>query len=161
MHRHLAVLAGLVITLAVAGPASANSADRFSLSDVIVDAASCGVVLTTVVTGDGTAHLATDGSWLFSQIRIRYAGVAVDPATGRRIQLPARQNLINRGDVIATSGQGIFIRLPGQGVILLDVGHLVFDPGDGTTTKASAQVLAFDDPDLFAKVDAALCGLFD
>jgi hypothetical protein len=161
MYRSLIVLTGLLVALALAGPASANTAERFSFNDVIVDAASCGVVLTTQVSGDVTAHLASDGSWLFSQIKVRYAGTAVAPATGMTIQLPARQNIIDRGEVIATSGQGIFIRLPGRGVLLLDVGHLVFDPGNGSTITASAHVIAFDDPTSAARVDEAICSLFE
>jgi hypothetical protein len=154
-------VAGLLLAHAVAGPVSANTTGRFSFDDVIVDTSSCGVVLTTQVHGDVTAHIANDGTWLVSQIKIRYAGVAVDPATGRTLHLPARQNVMERPDAIATSGQGIFIRVPGQGVLLLDVGHLVFDPTDGSTINASAHVIAFDDPTLEARIDEALCSLFD
>ena len=161
MHRRLSILAALLVTLAVVSPAAANTADRYSFSDVIVDTYSCGVVLTTQVSGEVTAHLGNDGTWLFSQFRIRYAGVAVDPASGRTIELPARQNILERGDVIATSGQGIFIRLPGRGVLLLDVGHLVFDPSDGSTIMVSAHVIPFDDPSSAANIDEAICSLFE
>ena len=161
MRRHLMAITGLLAALALAGPVSANTTERFSFQDVIVDEATCGVVLTTQVSGDVTAHIANDGTWRFSQIKIRYSGVAVDPATGRTLQLPARQNIHERPDVIATSGQGIFIRVPGQGVVLHDNGHLVFDPGDGSTIKASAHVITFDDPTFEARLDAALCSLFD
>lgn len=161
MRRRFTATAGLLIAVAFAGPVSANTAERFSFEDVIVDTASCGVVLTTQVSGQVIAHIANDGTWRFSQIKIRYAGIAVDPATGRTLQLPARQNIHERADIVATSGQGIFILVPGHGVLLHDTGHLVFDPGDGSTIKASAQVIAFDDPTLAARLDAALCGLFD
>jgi hypothetical protein len=160
MHR-LSILAALLVSLAVVSPAAANTAERFLFSEVTVDTASCGVVLTTHVSGDVTAHLANDGSWLFSQVKLRYSGVAEDPSTGRTIELPARQNVVDRGDVIAMNGQGIFIRLPGRGVLLLDVGHLVFDPSDGSTITASAHVIPFDDPAAVTKVDEAICSLFE
>jgi hypothetical protein len=161
MRRRLVAITGLLAALALAGPVSANTTERFSFDDVIVDTSSCGVVLTTQVHGDVTAHIAKDGTWRVSQIKISYAGVAVDPATGRTLQLPARQNIVERPDVIATSGQGFFIRVPGQGVIVHDNGHLVFDPTDGSTIRASAQVITFDDPTFEARLDEALCSLFD
>ena len=161
MRRNLVAITGLLAALSLAGPVSANTTDRFSFHDVIVDEATCGVVLTTQVDGEVVAHIANDGTWRFSQIRIRYSGIAVDPATGETIQLPARQNILERPEVVATSGQGTFLRVPGQGVVLHDNGHLVFDPGDGSTIKASARVATFDDPTFEAKVDAALCSLFD
>ena len=161
MRRSFVAITSLLIAFAFAGPVSANTAEWFSFEDVVVDTASCGVVLTTQVTGSGTAHIADDGTWRFSQIRIRYAGVAVDSATGRTLQLVARQNIHEGANVVATSGQGIFIRVPGQGVLLHDNGHLVFDPGDGSTIKASAHVIAFDDPAFAARLDEALCRLFD
>jgi hypothetical protein len=161
MRRQSMATAGLLAALAFAGPVSANTAERFSFDDVLVYTATCGVVLTTQVSGDGTAHIANDGTWLFTQIRIRYAGLAADPATGRTLQLPARQNIHERPDVVATSGQGTFIRVPAQGVLIQDTGHLVFDPGDGSTIRASAHVIPFDDPTSAARLDQALCQLFD
>jgi hypothetical protein len=161
MHRRLIAAVSLLVALGAAGPVSANTMERFSFEDVIVATSTCGVVLTTQVSGEGTAHLGNDGGWRFSQIKIRYAGVAVDSTTGRTMNLPARQNVIDRGEVIATSGQGTFIRVPGQGALLHDTGHLVFDPGDGSTIKASAHVIPFDDPAVEAMLDEALCSLFD
>lgn len=161
MLRRITAATALFAALALAGPVSANTTERFSFDDVIVDEATCGVVLTTEIFGEVTWHFASDGSWRFGQVKISYSGVAVDPATGRTLRLPARQNIHERPDVIATSGQGIFIRVPGQGVVLHDNGHLVFDPGDGSTIKASAHVITFDDPTFAARLDEALCSLFD
>lgn len=153
--------AGLLLAVAIAVPASANTAERFSFDDVIEDAYSCGVVLTTQVHGDVIVHLATDGTWLGSSIRFRYEGLAVDPATGDAVELAGRQIVAEGTDWIAQRGQGLFIRLAGSGVVLLDVGRLVIDPADDSTLSASAHVIAFDDPDAVARIDGAVCSLFD
>jgi len=57
-------------------------------------------------------------------------------------------------------GQGYFIRVPVKGVVLLDVGRLVFDPETGNTLFQSAGVIPFDE-DTEAATDAAVCSLFD
>jgi hypothetical protein len=156
-----ATLAGLLLVIAIAAPTSANTAERFSFDDVIEDVYSCGAILTTHVHGDVIGHLATDGTWLGSSIRLRYDGLAVDPATGETIELAGRQIVTEGPDAVALLGQGLFIRLGGDGVVLLDVGRLVIDPADGSTLFASAQVIEFDDPDAAARIDAAVCSLFD
>jgi hypothetical protein len=161
MQRRIAAMTGLIAALALAGPASANTIERFPFQEEFVDTASCGVVLTTQISGDVASHFGNDGTWRFTQVKIRYAGVALDTATGATLELPARQNILDSGDVVATSGQGIFIRLAGEGVLLHDNGHLLFNPGDGSTIMASAKVVPFDDPTLAARIDEALCSLFD
>ena len=159
-HRRL-TLAGVVLALAVAAPVSANSSERFSWQEEIVDTSSCGVVLTTTILADVTVHLAGDGSWRSTAIRLRYDGVAVDTTTGASMDLTARQNLTEvPGGPITTRGQGIFLRVPGTGVVLHDVGRLVFDPSDGATLFRSAKVIPFDDPTAGARIDAAVCSLF-
>lgn len=160
-HRSVAGVAGLLLALAVAVPASANSLDRFSFEDVLVETYSCGVVLTTRVHGDGTAHLDAGGEWLFTTVRLSYDGEAFDPATGATIELDARQVITDAPGVATSHGQGIFLRLPGEGVVLHDVGRLVFDPSDGSTIAATPKVIPFDDPDAAAAIDAAVCSLFD
>lgn len=105
--------------------------------------------------------MATDGTWLGSTIRLRYDGLAVDPATGDSVELADRQIVAEGPDAIALIGQGTFIRLGGRGVVLLDVGRLVFDPANGSTLFSSAQAIAFDDPDAAARIDAVVCSPFD
>ena len=139
MRRTLAGSAGLILALAVAVPAAANSTDRFSFDDVSHNEYSCGVLETTQVHG----------------------GLFADPATGATIAAKGRQVLTEQAGSIVLRGQGIFIRVPGKGVVNYDVGRLVFDLPDGTTTFASAKVVPFDDPDASARVDAAVCSLFD
>jgi hypothetical protein len=161
MRHTLAGFAGLILALAVAVPAAANSTDRFSFDDVIHNEYSCGVLETTHVHGDGTASFDADGTWLSTTIRFRYDGLFADPATGATIAATGRQILTEQAGSIVLRGQGIFIRVPGKGVVNYDVGRLVFDLPDGTTTFASAKVVPFDDPDASARVDAAVCSLFD
>jgi hypothetical protein len=153
--------AGLLLAIAIAAPTSANTAERFSFDDVIEDVYSCGATLTTQVHADVIVHLATDGTWLGTSVRVRYDGLAVDPTTGNTIELAGRQIATEGPEAIALLGQGLFIRLGGDGVVLLDVGRLVIDPADGSTLFASAQVIEFDDPDAVARIDAAVCSLFD
>ncbi len=155
------MIAGLLLATAIAAPTSANTTERFSFDDVIENVYSCGAILTTQVHGDVIAHLATDGTWLGSSIRLRYDGLAVDPATGDSIELAGRQIAAEGPDAVALIGQGTFIRLGGRGVVLLDVGRLVFDPTNGSTLFASAQAIGLDDPDAAARIDAAVCSLFD
>lgn len=159
-HRSVAGIAGLLLALALAGPVSANSLDRFSFDDVLVETYGCGVVLTTRVHGDGTAHLDAAGNWRFTTIRLRYDGEAVDPVSGATLELDARQVITEAPGVATSHGQGIFLRLPGTGVVLLDVGRLVFDPADGSTIAATPHVIPFDDPESAAAIDAAVCSLF-
>jgi hypothetical protein len=161
MRHALAGFAGLILAVAVAVPVAANSTDRFSFDDVMHREYSCGVLETTHVHGDGTAYFGADGTWLSTAIRFRYDGVFADPATGTTIGATGRQILAEQAGSIALRGQGTFIRVPGQGVVNLDVGRLVFDLADGTTTFASAKVVTFDDPDAMDRLDAAVCSLFD
>jgi len=158
--RAPATIAGLFLALLLAAPAAANTTDRFTFDDTLVEAYSCGVVITTAVHGVGTAHLTADGTWLWTTIQLQYAGEAMDPASGETIALTGRQVITEAPGAATLRGQGIFIRVAGRGVVLLDVGRLVFDPSTGSTLSASAQVIAFDDPDAAARIDAAVCSLF-
>lgn len=161
MRRYIRPAAGLFLALAVAAPVTANTQDRFTFEDGLAQTYTCGVTLATTVHGDGTARFDANRSWIGTTVRLRYAGIAVDPATGATVELIGRQVIHEAPDQAAAVGQGIFIRLAGEGVVLLDVGRLVFDTSDGSTLFASAQVIAFDDPTIVARVDAAVCSLFD
>lgn len=160
--RHLIRLAaGSLLALAIAAPASADTQDRFMFDDRFVQTFTCGLTLTTDVHGDGMARLDADGLWIGSTVRLRYATVALDPTTGATLELAGRQ-IVHEAPGQATSvGQGFFIRVAGEGVVLHDVGRLVFDPSDGSTSFASARVIPFDDPTAAARIDAAVCSLFD
>ncbi len=164
MYRRRPALAGLALAAAAVAvavaPASANTTERFNFADTIVDRYSCSVTLTTNVQGDGTAHFASDGTWLSALIRVQYQGVVANPATGETIELTGRQIVTDAPGSVTSRGQGMFIRVPGKGVVLQDVGRLVFDPADGSTLAASAHVIRFDDPTAAARIDAAVCSLF-
>ena len=160
-HRSVAGIAGLLLALALAVPVSANSLDRFSFDDVLVETYTCGVVITTRIHGDGIAHLDANGDWLFTSVRLRYAGEAFDPESGATLELESRQILTETPASATSHGQGIFLRLPGEGVVLMDVGRLVFDYTDGSTIAATPHVIPFDDPGSAARIDAAVCSLFD
>jgi len=159
--RRLSLAAGVLLALAVAAPAAANTTERFVLDDTFSNEYSCGVVVTTRAVGDAIAHHGKDVSWLFGTIHIRYLGEGLDPATGEVINLTGRQIMLERPTAVALMGQGTFLHLPGEGVLLEDVGRLVFNPADGSTLTSSAHVIPFDDPTGEARIDVAVCSLFD
>lgn len=160
MRSLVAGSAAVVLALAMAVPAAAATQDRFTVDDVIQNEYSCGVVEVTKVHGDGMRLW--DGDTLLSiSIHFQYDGVFTDPSTGRTITARSHQNVTNRDMIITTRGQGIFLRVGGQGVVFHDVGRLVFDPWDGTTLSATPKVLPFDDPTAGDRIDAAVCSMFD
>jgi hypothetical protein len=161
MKRRIAGLAGLTLALGLAAPVAASTQQQFSFDNVISNVYSCGVIETTLVHADGVDTFGSAGEWLSTSIHFRYDGTLTDPATGRTIAQKGRQNLTIRDGIVASRGQGVFLRLAGEGVVLHDVGRLVFDPGDGSTISASAKVLPFDDPELLERTDAAVCGMFE
>src|SRR5439155_5451277 len=157
----LSGVAGVCLAAALAAPVAANSQLRFTIDDTSVLTHSCGVVETTRIYGRGTASFDVDGTWVGTAIHLTYTGIFTDPATGRTITQVDHQNVTEADGVITMRGQGAFIRLGGEGVLLHDVGRLVFDPSDGSTVSATPKVLTFDDPDAAAKVEAAVCSMFD
>ena len=159
-HRRSLVLA-LVLAGTVASPVSASGVARDSFTEVLVESYSCDVVITTTVHADATIHLADDGTWQSVQLRFRYAGEAVKLGSGETIALTGRQIVTDEAGIITLRGQGLFLHLSGRGVVLHDVGRLVIDGPTGTTLFASARVLPFDDPDAAARIDAAVCSMFD
>jgi hypothetical protein len=161
MKHRVAALAGLALAIGLAVPANASTQDRFTIDDVVIDTFSCGVIETTAIHGDGTAWFDADGNLTVVSIHFRYDGTFVDPASGRTIYQTARQNVTDQGDRIVTRGQGTFLRLPGEGVVMYDVGRLVLDPADGATLKVTPHVITFDDPTAAARADEAVCGMFD
>src|SRR5262245_41971275 len=150
-----------VLALAIALPAAAATLDRFTIDEVIQNEYSCGVVEVTKIHGEGTRLW--DGESLVSiSIHFVYEGTFTEPSTGRQITQRSHQNVTNRGGLfIATRGQGIFLRVGGEGVVFHDVGRLVFDPGNGSTLSATPKVLPFDDPTSGDRIDAAVCSMFD
>jgi len=151
----------LSLALGLAGAAAANTSDTFVINDLIERTYGCGVVETTQIVGRGTARFDGDGNWLSTSIHLTYDGTFTDPATGRTIPERSSQNITEKDGLIATRGQGTFLRVAGEGIVLHDVGRLVFDPIDGSTVSATPKVIPFDEVDIGAKIDAAVCGMFD
>jgi len=153
-------LTALCLAAGVTGPVAANTRDTFTIADVAQRVYSCGVVETTTITGRGIASFDTDGTWISTLIQFTFDGTFTDPSTGRTIHQTSRQVLSEKGGIVALRGQGLFLRLPGEGVVLLDVGRLVVDVNDGSTQFATPKALRIDDPDAGATADAAVCGMF-
>jgi hypothetical protein len=156
-----ASLAAVALAASLSGTALAGTTDRFEDNFVITKTYTCGVVETTEVSLVGTAHLADNGTWTRTLVRLDFDGVLTDPATGEQVDLKGRQLVSEAPGQFTLTAQGTFIRVPGSGVVLHDVGRLVVDLADGSTLFSSAKVIAFDDPDAQATSDAAVCGLFD
>jgi hypothetical protein len=160
MRRITVIAASAIIGLALAAPVAANETVRWTDTDDIDNVFTCGVVENTVATIEGTAYFAADGTWLKDIIRFSYEATYTDPATGETISYRTRQVVEGNPDNLVFRGQGVFVRAAGAGAVLLDVGRLVMDPADGSTVFKSANTLAFDDPTVFDRYDAAICSLF-
>lgn len=160
MRRIAFIAASALVGLALAAPAAANETFRWTDTDHIDNVFTCGVVEKTIATIDGTAYFASDGTWLKDIIRFSYAASYTDPATGVTIAYRTRQIVEANPEDIVLRAQGSFVRAGGAGVVVLDVGRLVIDPADGSTIFKSAKALAFDDPTVRDRYEAAICSLF-
>ena len=156
----LAAVAALGLVAALAGPVAANTRERFTIDDLVEHEYSCGVVERTRIQGAGAASFAGDGTWLGTSIHFAYDGTFTDPATGRVVVESGRQTVTEADGLITMTGRGFFLRLAGEGVVLHDVGRLVFAEADGSTRFATPKVLRVDDPEVDSVTDAAVCGMF-
>jgi hypothetical protein len=150
-------LAGALLLLSVAGTTLAGTTERFEDAFTIEKTYPCGVVEATEVSLVGTAFFDADGEWIRDQIRFEFDGTLTDPTDDESVELKGRQVALVQPGELALVGQGFFIRLPGTGVVLHDVGRLVINLEDGSTIFASAGVLTFED---MALADAAVCAQF-
>jgi hypothetical protein len=153
-------LAGLAFAAVVAAPAAAVTVDRWTDDPVADRVYSCGAEERTSIHIDGADYFDADGNWSWASLRFRYDTTLTDPATGKVVTGEGRQVLTVRAGEIQSRGQGFFIRVPVEGVVLLDVGRLVFNSATGETLFQSASVLPFDEA-ATAATDAAVCSLFD
>lgn len=157
------VVAGVVATLALAAPASA-AGQRLSFSDPeTTEVFPCGAVWT--YSGEHTVTIVTTPQTDTEYLRwvqqdyypgtITYQG-ATYTANDRQVHI----RYVNREDVPigVLSGQGLFTHLPGIGVAVFDVGHLVFNDDTHQTLLSSNKVVPLDDEtfDFGAEVCAAL-----
>jgi hypothetical protein len=158
--RRIAMAAGLLSALAVAGPAAANETVRWVDSHEIGGVFTCGVVEDSTATVQGTAYFDGDGAWIKDILRFTYAASYTDPSTGTTIEYTTRQVVQATPERLTFVGQGLFVRAAGEGAVMLDVGRLTVDRADGHTVFRSAKALGFDDPSVSDRYDAAICGLF-
>jgi hypothetical protein len=158
-HNSIVGSVAIVLALALATPAAANEAVRWTDIHDISNVFTCGVVEGTTATIEGTAYFDAEGNWLKDVLRFSYEASYTDPSTSRTIDYTTRQIITAEPGTISLMGQGLFVRAAG-GAVQLDVGRLVFDPADGSTVFKSAQTLAFDDPTVPDRYDAAICSLF-
>ena len=160
MRKITILAASMVALLLFAGRVAASSTVRWTDSHDIGNSFSCGVVEDTTAWIDGTAYFAADGTWLKDVLRFSYFASYSDPATGRTIESRTRQTVLADPEALTFVGQGLFVRAPGAGAVMLDVGRLTVDRTDGSTTFKSANAVAIDDPTAFDRYDTAICGLF-
>ena len=154
------VLCGLALAAVVAVPTTAATVDRFAFDDISERVFSCGAQERTLIHVDGADYFDAAGNWSWTSVRFRYDGALSDPTTGAVFTTKGRQVVTIRADEVQLRGQGYFIRVPVEGVVLLDVGRLVFNLDTGETLFQSAGALPFDEASE-AAADAAVCSLFD
>jgi hypothetical protein len=148
-----AVAAALVLGAAVA-PVAAATPTLNRWSDTYTVDHACAILETTKITVNEKAFLDGD-TWVRSVVNLTFDGVDEGP-TGQTYAVTSHQNGIFTPTTGAISGQGSFLRGAG-GVLIMDVGRLVFEIPSGQTIQASAQVLRFDDPPFPNLLDDALC----
>ena len=151
-------LATLILAVgAVPAMAGGSRTVRFDFSDQNVVQHACGVVESTTVAGKGTAYFDASGAWLRDIVNLSFEGVFTGP--GGSLTATARQVVELTADRVTARGQGTFIHGGHIGVLVYDVGRLVFDPSDGSTYFVTPKAITFDEPSGFEPVDQALCDL--
>jgi hypothetical protein len=160
MRRTAVIGATALATLILAAPVAANETLRWTDSHDITNTFSCGVIEETTATIEGTAFFDAGGNWLKDVLRFSFDASFTDPATGKTITFATRQLVLSEPGSLSFVGQGIFVRVAASGAVLLDVGKLTINPSDGSTIFRSAKSLAFDDPTVLDRYDAAICSLF-
>jgi hypothetical protein len=162
MRRRILGLAGalsLALVLAVPAGVAAATSEPFEFTDHRLVDHGCGIVEDVTIAARGRAYFAGDGSWQRDIIHFSYQSVIRSTLTGRSIDTKATQTLEITPDTGTMRGQGVFVRVPGVGVVVYDIGRLVFDAADGSTIFASARAIGFDDFESFEAGEAALCDL--
>jgi hypothetical protein len=158
MRRWLysAALAGAAV-LGAAVPVMADSGGpvRFVSDESWTIDHACGVVEETTLHAEGKAFFDTDGAWLRDILVYSVEGVFSGP--GGSLTTTSHQVGEFTPETGTFRGQGVFIRGGRIGVLVYDVGRLVFDAADGSTLFATPKVIRYDDPSSAAAIDAALC----
>jgi hypothetical protein len=161
MRRSILGLAGamtLAVVLAVPVAAGGGWSEPFSFTNQSTVDHGCGIVEELTTVGRGRAHFDAAGTWQRDVVHFHFASTITSTVTGRSIDAMGTQNGTFTPETGTVRGQGVFIRVAGEGVVVHDTGRLVFDLADGSTLFASAKAITFDGDGL-AAADAALCKL--
>jgi len=151
--RKLALLLGLLAApLAVAGTASAEQPQTTTIpiSFAFVDTSSCGPSLPIATSGTGELQITTfaDGR----QIRHLDSDVTLS-ANGKTVTSNQTGNVFVDSGGRTIVGTAATITVPGEGLLVLDVGKLVLDPSGAVLFEAAPH-------ELFSHDLAALCAYF-
>jgi hypothetical protein len=149
----------MALMLATVVPASAGGTRSvpFSWSDHYTVDHPCGVVEDTRVTVRGTALFDASGAWVRDLAVFAYDGVYTGPSGS--LANRTHQTAQFTPETVTFRGQGTFIHGGHIGVLVYDVGRLVFDRTDGSTLFATPKVIRVDDPAAMQALDEALCDL--
>jgi hypothetical protein len=151
-HRILAIAAVLAAGAISAAPASARPPDHFRTTgfDVVVYQP-CGLVEEVDWTLHASTYYDQAGNETGTTLRFAFDGVITNPVTGETWHDRSRNTVfLEPGGGGAISGVGFNLRLPGEGLVFLAVGRLVFD-ASGATVFSSAKFPGLDE------LDAAIC----
>ena len=151
----LGAAAAMLATAAIVAPAAAASTEQNAWSDSYVVERGCGITEATTVTVRETVFFDGAGEWVRTIARLEFVGVFTGP-TGATYASTSHQTAVVTPETVTLNGQGTFLRGAG-GVLVMDAGHLTFEPGSLATLAASAKVILADDPEGPGVIDAALC----
>jgi hypothetical protein len=156
----LAAVGAAFLSVALAVPALAGGgwSEPFGFTEQVEIDRGCDIVEELTREVRGRAWFDASGEWQRDIVQFSYSSVIRSTVTGESITAKATQTAEFTPETGTLRGQGAFIRVPGEGLVVLDAGRLVFDLADGSTIFASAGVIPFDGDGL-AAADAALCAL--
>ena len=161
MRRPILAAAGAaILSLALAVPALAGGgwSEPFGFTEHDTIDRGCGIVEELTKEVRGRAYFDASGEWQRDIIHFTYTSVIRSTISGRSITAKGTQIGEFTPETGTIRGQGAFVRGPGEGVVVMDVGRLVFNLADGSTIFASPGVIPFDG-DGIEEADAALCEL--
>jgi hypothetical protein len=135
-RRALGVLIAALIGILPAVPALAgapvitNEFDVQVVDNLLLDCGSFDVIENAHITGIEKTFYNRDGDPVRSQLHFRYDGTFTNSATGKSFSdRPDPQLYVYdyATDTLAVKGLIVSINVPGQGVVLLDAGNIIFD----------------------------------
>ncbi len=135
----LAAVGAAIVSLALAVPALAGGgwSEPFAFTEHDAIDRGCGIVEELTKEVRGRAWFDASGEWQRDIVHFTYSSVIRSTITGRSITAKGAQNAEFTPETGTLRGQGAFVRVPGEGVVVMDVGRLVFNLADGSTIFAS------------------------